>query len=215
MAKLVPGSAFVGLSGKFDTAVLVRTPGGTVMRPRIVPHNPKTPKQQAWRAAMRAAGQAYRTLSLAQHEAWQAYARSTVPAGQSLPNVAGVFVALAAKVVQIDPSAEIPLDPPTVPFYGEAINVQVADEVGWVQFTATGPNAEGVATELLVQKIAAPFNSAPISFYRSQRFVTFEPGVLSAYVELPPGWYACAVRFVRPATGQCTGVLPVGVARSS
>lgn len=64
-------------------------------------------------------------------------------------------------------------------------------------------------TELLFQRLRARRVKPKADAYRTQTFVAFagEPrAVLAA-----PGAVACAVRFVRAATGQESAVIPLGV----
>ena len=45
----------------------------------------------------------------------------------------------------------------------------------------------------------------------SRAFATFAAGSLSRSLVLPPGWYACAFRFVNALTGQMTELVALGV----
>jgi hypothetical protein len=82
-----------------------------------------------------------------------------------------------------------------------------------VTFTADRPNAPGVVTELLLQPLASAARRAYRDKYRTQAFVAFAPGALSATVAAAPGWHACGVRFVDSATGQATPVVELGAVR--
>lgn len=214
MAKVKTMALTGGFSGRLGNVVLVEQPTGTVMRERVIPRNPRTPAQTSWRTAMKEAGLAYRQLDSAQFLAWQAYAFQLAPAGSRTTPVVQLFMKLSAKAYQahvalgLDPV--IALDPPSVPFGGDSVGVSVSAIVGGIEFSASHPNQAGTATELLVQAVTSPFAATYEAHYRSKAFVAFGSGSLSAQIELRPGWYACAVRFVRISTGEQTLLLPLG-----
>lgn len=79
-----------------------------------------------------------------------------------------------------------------------------------ILFTADRPNREGVTTELVVQKLRS-VRSRPGTRYTTAKFVEFKPGHLDQMVEVPPGTWACAIRFVETASGRATGVQPIAV----
>ncbi|HZH97622.1 MAG TPA: hypothetical protein VEX38_01510, partial [Fimbriimonadaceae bacterium] len=68
-------------------------------------------------------------------------------------------------------------------------------------FTATGPNREGVVTELLTQRLASGACRPYLEKYRSAAFVHFPAEEPSHFIAAEPGWYACAYRFIDAATG--------------
>lgn len=120
------------------------------------------------------------------------------------------FVMLAVRVLQIDPLAPIPVDPPTGVFYGDETQISATGVPGAARFTASGPNAPGVVTELLLQRLATPRRN-PGPQYRSERFAHFEVGGLTSDVAVAPGRYACAARFAEQATGRVGLMQPLGV----
>lgn len=79
-----------------------------------------------------------------------------------------------------------------------------------VRFAASGPNAEGVLTELLAQKLPSLHRKPAAKEYRTRGFVAFAPGRLTADLPLGKGAWALAVRFVRASSGQETAVVPLG-----
>ena len=81
---------------------------------------------------------------------------------------------------------------------------------GGVLFTASGPNAGGVTTELLLQRLASPIARPQIGKDRHKAFCSFTPGSLEAVVAAKPGAYAASVRFVRVATGQVSALVRIG-----
>lgn len=91
----------------------------------------------------------------------------------------------------------------------EAGATEEGEAIG-VRFSASGPNAAGVVTELLVQKLKSLHRKPSLKEYKSRGFVGFAPGALEADVPCAPGAYACAIRFVRAETGQETALVPIG-----
>ncbi|RYG26564.1 hypothetical protein EON82_02830 [bacterium] len=83
--------------------------------------------------------------------------------------------------------------------------------LGVLTFSADRANAPGVVTELLIQPLANRRRAVYKDKYVSRGFFAFAPGSLEATVECPPGAYACAIRFVRAATGQETAIVALGV----
>jgi hypothetical protein len=214
MAKVIADGFGIKLHGKAGNVVFAQTRFGLVVRPRTVPRNPRTPAQLASRDRLTRASAAYRALTDAQLAAWSAYARTlsrTSPAGGPpyVPAAQNVFVGLAAKFLQVNPGESIPLDPPAAPFLGDGITVTASAVSGGVEFAASGPNAVGVVTELLIQPLARAARAPKERGYRPQAFVAFAPGSLSYTVSVTPGAYAPAIRFVRAATGQQSGLLPL------
>ncbi len=82
-----------------------------------------------------------------------------------------------------------------------------------IVFTANSPNGEDVTTELLLQRVGSVHSRGTPALMRTQGFFTFTEGMLSTTVPAQPGCYACAVRFVRPSTGQASGLVVVGTVR--
>lgn len=72
-----------------------------------------------------------------------------------------------------------------------------------VQFLASGPNSADVVTEILVQKLPN-IRRSPTKFYKSTAIHQFLPGALTFDLELEPGVYVFAYRFIQATTGLCT-----------
>ena len=210
MAKVIASSLGIELHGKVGNAVFAMTKNGLVLRPRTQPRDPRTPAQQASRARLARVSETWKTLTPAQRAAWQQYAQTVSrfhpfggppyhPAPQTL------FIGLGSKYLQVHPNAAIPLLSPAYPFFGDGITVTVTGIVGAVLFTAGGPNAAGIVTELLLQPLANGGRAPKANLFRTQKFVGFAGGSLSSSVPAAPGWYAPAFRFVNSATGQEAG----------
>lgn len=125
MAKLKGTAIASGISGSAGPITFVTLSNGTtIIRDRTTPSNPETPQQIAWRALIRRAGALWRTLSFEQAEQWRDYAAANRAEGAGA-NASGAFIALAAKVWQVDPFASPPLTPPGQVFLGDGIGVTV------------------------------------------------------------------------------------------
>lgn len=197
------------MRGSLGNIVLIEMPSGyQVMREKVLPEDPKSDAQMNWRNCMRRAAEAVKNLSDEEFAAWTQYVQTLVPAGQRPPAVASEFIKLAAKVVQVSPEAEIPTLPPTAGFVGDGIEVKVSGGAGTIEFRSALPNTEGIVTEVLVQPLNSRNRQAYDRHYRSRGFVDFSTGPLE--VEARTGVVACAVRFVKVATGQTSAIIPVG-----
>src|SRR5437879_1741459 len=78
MAKVTTGILAEALHGSAGSVVFVRTRTGLVIRPRTIGRNPRSAAQVAMRGHFAKAVAAYRALTPAQADAWNAYARSTI-----------------------------------------------------------------------------------------------------------------------------------------
>ena len=94
-----------------------------------------------------------------------------------------------------------PLTPTPLPRRGEGPSVV---------FTCLVPNSPGVATELLVQSLPSPGRKGSADKYRSRGFVEFAEAGQTVEVPLPLGTSMVAVRFVEIASGQASGIVPLG-----
>lgn len=207
MAMVVGNGLGIELHGKAGSAVFSMTRYGLVMRPRTQPRNPKTPAQTAARTRLTRASQAWRSLTADQHSAWQAYAHTVIRfhsfgGAPYSPAPHTLFIALGSKRLQVIPAGAIPTDPPAYPFFGDGITVLATGGVGQITFTASGPNATGVVSELLLQPLLNAGRAPKANLYRPQAFFPFSNGSLSKVANVTPGWYAPAIRFVLAATGQ-------------
>ena len=72
-----------------------------------------------------------------------------------------------------------------------------------------------VKTELLLQKLVSRARRTYADKYRTAAFVAFATGSLTANVTAAPALYATAYRFVNTATGQESGIVPLGIVNLS
>ncbi len=217
MRRTQPSVLFQTLSGKAGSVVFVNPPdSATYIRPRTLPHDPRTPEQLAQRARMTRAREAYRQLSPEQFQAWHDYLhkvrRAQTPASPPTRlRVCDLFLALALKYLQMHPDAEPPRNPPADLFVGDAVSVRVEAVAGGIRFVADRPNQAGVWTELLVAQVRSWGACPNAHAFRHRGFVQFGEGGLEVVVSVSAGLYACGVRFVREATGQFTPLVRVGM----
>lgn len=217
MAKVKAMALAGGFSGKLGSVVFVEQPSGTVMRPRVIPKNPRSPAQSAWRMAMKRAGEAFKALTSEEYQAWEAYCQQIATPGERMKPVNQVFIGLGAKAYSIQSrlglEPTIPTLPPAAPFGGDGVLVTVSAEPGGVRFQSSHPNTDDVATELLLQPVSSLFAASFDTLYRTKSAVAFTEATPSVLVPATPGCYACAIRLVRVASGQQTGILRLGSVR--
>ena len=166
--------------------------------------------QTANRVRMQKVGAAWRSLSMSQALAWQAYGQTEAgeeSAEVALPQL--IFNRLAMRFLQVSPSLPIPLDPPTSAFPGDSVRVSLTVGAGSILVTALGANAPGVVTEILLQRLDSPLRRTYERKYVAAQFVAFTAGQ-SVTLPVRAGVWAVATRFTLDATGQSTALLEVG-----
>ena len=196
------------ISGELWGAVLVSGPNGKAfLRQTPKRRRARTPEQRAAEARFRPVAAAWRALSPLEAGEWRRVAQAQ---GR---NPYALFTGLASKCLQLRPDAPVPSGPPETAFTGDGIAVRASAPEGlWgLRYEANGPNAPGVVTELLSQKLVNANRKPPLGGYRTRAFAPFAAGALTRDVPCEPGAWACAVRFVREATGQEVGLVEIGV----
>ena len=180
---------------------------------------------------------AWNLLSVAEAKAWRRFGEGlgAKPDGRAV-QANNAFTALGTKILQMRPGAELPRLPPTEAFLGDGIRVVARASVPAIPafagtpsptvpplarsslqgepsltFTASGPNAEGVVTELLTQRLKSRLRTPVGERYRSAGFVAFAAGALTVEVPVKRGAVAVGVRFVRADTGQESPIVELGV----
>jgi hypothetical protein len=207
--------AFQDLRGQVGDKVVARTDHGLVVKRLPRYKRPISAKLAASSQRLKRAGELWVGLALPQVEAWRAYAagltrRDDVTGEEYSPTAKNAFAALAVKVLQVDPEAPVPTSPPAGPFLGDSVELAVSAAPAGARFEASGPNGPDVTTELFAQPLAN-VRRLPGKRYVSEGFHRFLPGSLSVVAPLAPGAWALAARFVRPSTGQATGLRRLGV----
>lgn len=163
------------------------------------------------RDAMARANALFRTLDRDELLAWKRYASRLrdFQWSEGRPQTAtgvNAFRALACKALLVDPQADPPRTPPSVPFLGDAVAVSATGGSGEVVFRGQSGNAEGVLTELLLQKLSTAATDPVREKYRHNGFIPFPSGGASVSVPVVKGWYAIAYRFVLASTGQMSAL---------
>jgi hypothetical protein len=216
MAKTQLGILVEDIRGKAGNTVFTKTKDGIVVKPRVTPANPDTPAQRQVRENLSKAATTWRNFTASQVQAWKNYAQhqlrtNPVNSRKRKQNPMNAFVELAAKFLQVDPSGTIPTTPPTAGYSGDTIAITATAGTGKVTFEASAANSANTTTELLLQPLAGPNRTPQKNAYRSKGFFQFESGSLEHDIEVPPGYYAAAYRFVNKQTGQATKLtyLPV------
>lgn len=208
--------AFEDLRGKDGNVVITKKRSGLTLTPHTTPRNPKTSAQSGVRRAMTLASKTYEGMTNGQVAAWEAYGatitRHNPITGKAYTSTGiAAFIELATKFLQMAPNGTIPVTPPTTEFLGDTITVTASTTPGIVTFTASAPNALGVNTEVLLQKIANGHREPSAKAYVSKGFQSFASGTLTKNVSVPAGYYAAAYRFVKIATGQATEIVTLPI----
>jgi len=209
-------AAIVGpISGRLGGVVFADTPWGMTMR-ELPERSPRVSAAQAEvRMRLPRASGGFRAMTLEQAAAWRAYAvalNGDLPQSRRSGGISAqqAFNALATKLLQIDPEAEIPLTPPSDPFGGDALAFTLASVSGGVQVSADRPNAPGVVTELMQQRLPSVHCRTYLQRYRTGTFTGFDAG-LSVVLPVASGVWAVAARFVRASTGQVVAPMELGM----
>lgn len=216
MALFKMGAFADTIRGKSGNTVFKKTKSGIVVTDLVIPTNPDTLKQRTIRNDFTRSTQTFATLTTSQLNAWKVYASKftmRTKGGKLRKKTAvNVFAGLATKYLQVNPGGTIPTNPPATAFTGDAITVSASSgSAGTLTFTASGANSLGVKTELLLQPLADENRTPQTGAYRTQQFVAFASGSLTANISVPAGYYAAAYRFVKTSTGQATQLVPIPV----
>ncbi len=214
MAKLSFSAVVEQVRGKVGTVVFSEARNGASLRIKSSVKNPKTNAQRAVRKYLSRSAKTFEGLSLAQAALWNAYGETqqrTDPVTGKTYTLSGInaFVELAIKFLQVQPNGTIPLGPPNTEFSGDTVTVTATAGVGQVLFSGSGPNALGVTTEFLVQRLPARNRKPDPNGYVSAGFKALGTGNLDFVATVTPGVYAVAYRFVRVATGQASEIEPL------
>lgn len=214
MGKTRLSMAFEELSGSFAGTTLARTRSGLAARSKPTYKYPKNAAVGAGNARMRLANAAWNEMSVEQAERWNAHAETitkTEPLSGTRYHPIGknVLVVYASKLLQIDPDAAIPFEPPAGPFAPPRVRLSVSGSSTGATFVASAALPQAVLVELMIQPLLNGKRS-PTKFYKSAAFVSFPKGDLTVTIPLPAGWYACAYQLVEASAGRTKGHRPLG-----
>ena len=215
MAKAKLGELVTAASGSIGDSVIVDLRSGTVVRRKPVYKRATSPLQAQVSARMKQSTTVYKTLTYPQIQAWNDFGATqtrtdTLSGKKYTLSGQNAFTALSTKFLQITPVGRIPVAPPAVPFPGDNVLMAVLGDIGKLLWMASHANASGAATELLLQRLPN-VRRKPTRHYTALAFVSFPPSALTATTPVEPGWYACAFRFVCPATGEAKELQKMGV----
>lgn len=209
--------AFQDLRGRDGTVVIAKGRSGLKLTPWKAPTNPRTTAQTQVRSYLSRATALYKAMTQSQGNAWRAYGATQVrtnPVTLETYTLTGInaFVELTTKFLQLNPTGTIPMSPPTTKFNGDSITVTASSSAaGTITFTASGANAAGVTTELLIQPLPSLQRKPGAKAYRHAAFKAFASGSLTQNVSVPAGYYAAGYRFVKASTGEATEIVALPV----
>jgi len=217
MAILKTSGGLGSMSGRVGNMVYANTDCGVVIRDLPRRHGQISDAQRGTVDALRRANFLWQRLSLAQVEAWNAYAlrhaeRNPHTGLLRVPRSVNLFVGLAAKYLQVHGGFDAPSDPPTGVFVGDGVGVGLGvGEEGGLVFTADAANRPGVLTEVLAQRLRNANNRPQPKAYKSLGFVAFTgAGDTAAFPAPLSGTFVGATRFVEAATGRATALIEIG-----
>ena len=216
MPRVLLNPNLVDLRGSMDQQTFSRNRSGNILKKKakITPSN--TPKQQKARSNFGKASTLYKALSGPQIASWETYAQAhpvTDPlSGEKyIPAAINVFNGLGSKFLQITPGGTVPSFPPAVAFTGDTLTITPSAGDNAVVFVASAANLAGVKTELMLQLLPSRTRKPAKDKYDSYGFFNFAAANHTAEIDVVPGFYAPAYRYVNPATGQELGIVPLSV----
>jgi len=215
MAKIAFSPLVNEVRGKMGTVVFTNAKNGPTARVHGSVRNPKSLAQRAVRSYLSKAAKTFKTMTATQAAAWNAYGATITrhnPVTGDTFTLSGIsaFVELTTKLLQLNPTATIPMSPPSSEFAGDTITLTATAGTGQVTFTASGANAAGVTTEVLLQKLASLNRKPNPDGYVHAGWKAFGSS-LDLVVSVPAGYYAAGYRFVKTATGQATSLVTLPV----
>ncbi len=199
-------------SGRLGDRVYLKGGGRLRSRKYTPSPDPRTAKQQTRRSCFAQVSQTWRTLTETQRTAWNEYGAGRARTAQTWAETStqtgyGAFMTLMLKRLQAQPDADLRTGPPEALFAGDTVTVTAQAGVGEIAWQASGPNAPGVATELLAQPMRRMQGLACPEKYRALAFVSFTDMHAAERTPLAPGLWACAARFVHKSTGQAAALV--------
>ena len=216
MAKVVYSPEIAAMRGKLGNTVHTKARNGATVRARVMPKNRITPAQTAARQRLVRVARAYKGFSAIQLAAWKAYAAKLVKhdpftgkAYSPAPNT--VYVGLAAKAMQVDPSQPAPTVPPPYPFAPPPNAYALFVSKGSITVVASDPDPDDVTTEIFLQHLPGPARKPSRRAYRHRAFYAYPDYGIPYAVQAASGWNAVAVQRVDPVTGQIADFTEIGI----
>ena len=192
------GAWIVDVRGKIGGTVFTKGRSGAVARNKVTPVNPRTSRQSAVRAALGALSQAWRTLTQAQRDAWNAavssFSKTNIFGDTVNPTGKNLYVGLNTNLEKVSASA-IAVPPTPAEMTAPIINsLNVATTVAIMNFDVTNTSA---GQKLFIQ--ASPSVSAGITNISSKiALIAVEPQT-SGLVDI---WASYIAVFGTPIVGQ-------------
>ena len=240
MARTTWGFPGFGIRGRVGGLEFFTLAGGdTRVREVPTVRAARTPAQRASEARLKRVGAAWRDLGPEELAAWARWAEPAgVQTYNAFSALAAKCLQMRPDepVPRLPPTAEFLGDGVVVTVTGslplgrgrggvESVSAECGSEeaggdptpappqgegIPGITFSASGPNSQGVVTELLTQPLARASRKPRAKEYTSRGFVSFTGGSLAVAVPCGVGAWACAFRFVRWDTGQETAFVPLG-----
>lgn len=215
VAKVKFSSDIEEMRGKIDKRVYTRARNGATVRSTGTRTTATTPAQSQSQQYFRQANTTFKSLTVSQIVAWANYGAMVKKrdpiTGEVYTQTANMaFAGLGSKYLQINAGGTIPVAPPAGVFGGDTIKVTATAGGGKITYTADKANGTDIKTELLIQKLVSKARRSYVDKYKTGAFVAFATGSLSSVVNVTPGVYAVAYRFVNVKTGQETALVPLG-----
>tara|TARA_R110000737_G_C14569431_1_gene483844 strand:- start:167 stop:847 length:681 start_codon:yes stop_codon:yes gene_type:complete len=198
MALIKMGAWIVDVRGKIGGTVFTKGRSGAVARNKVTPVNPRTTRQSAVRAALGALSQAWRTLSQAQRDSWNAavssFSRTNIFGDSVNPTGKNLYVGLNTNLEKVSGTAiTVPPTPAeiTAPII-TSMNVAVLPSI--MNFVVTNTSA---GQKLFIQ--GSPSVSAGITNISSKiALISVEPQTAGT-VDI---WASYVAVFGTPVVGQ-------------
>ncbi len=180
--------------------------GTVILRRKPLYRKSMTPKQQVSSAEFSEASAYWSQLTAEEAEQWNRAAKALPPhttrlGGFCTPIGYNYFMRLTRKFYQVNTDGTPPRTPPLIYYIGDNVIFTMTAVPGGIEYFASGPNVSPTCTELLIEKIPG-VHRKPTQRWQSAGFVTFTDESLTTVLELPPGRYATATRFVNTDNGQ-------------
>ena len=158
MPKVAPSAALSTISGRFAGIVVANTKSGLVIRREAKYKRAQSDAQRESVTRLRRAAEVWAGFDYVQAGAWDDYAQTVwrhnhLTSEAYHPSGYNAFSALATKVLQINPAAEIPTAPPVGEYFGDVVTLSVQGLQMDILFTASAPNSPSTTTELLLERL--------------------------------------------------------------
>jgi hypothetical protein len=214
MAKILFGMMMTDARGKLGGQVFSKNRGGSYVRRKVTPSNPRTLDQQANRALLGSTSRGWSSLTLAQRTAWNAavvnWPKKTIFGGTKIPSGKGLYVELNKNLAAINEAAiNTPPAKADTPVLGlESVVIDISS-------TTLTPTYTGITGSYVLQVRATPVLSAGTTNAKNRFRVIYAANdadfdsneAYAAYISkfgaLTPGVNVqVSIALISPSTGQ-------------